>query len=104
ALTSDKTQFVQFTPAAGARGSAVMLMDEGAATAQFFAKDLPPVEGGYTLALVDAGGNVVRTIARINTASGRYVEQYAQVRARPGESFVLKAGSRDGAVMKSRNL
>ncbi|MFT3684189.1 MAG: hypothetical protein QM783_04545 [Phycisphaerales bacterium] len=104
AFTSEKTKFVQFAPSTGARGAAVMLMDEGSATAQFFAKDLPTVEGGYTLALVDAQGNVVKTIAHLNTGASRYVDQYAELHVKPGESFVLKTAARDEAVMRSNNL
>jgi hypothetical protein len=104
AFTSEKTKFVQFAASSGGRGSAVMLMDEGAATAQFFAKDLPAVEGGYTLALVDAQGNVVKTIARLNSGASRYVDQYAEVHVKPGESFVLKTAAQNEAVMQSRNL
>lgn len=105
ALTNEKTQFVQFSPSTSAsRGAAVMLMDESSATAQFFAKDLPPIDGGYTLAVLDAGGHVVRTIARIDSGSSRIYNAYADVRVKPGESFVLKAAAKDEAVMKSKNL
>lgn len=104
-LYSDKTKFVQFSPAtASARGSAVMLVDDGSGSAQFFAKDLPPVEGGYTLALVGPDGQVVRTIARLDTTSNRQMNQFANLKLQPGESFAIKTASQDQTVMKSNNL
>lgn len=104
-LTNDKTQFVQFTPStASTRGAAVMLMDPGSSSAQFFAKDLPQVEGGYTLALLDAGGNVVKTIARIDSPASRVVNQFADIKVKPGESFVLKTAAQNETVMQSNNL
>ena len=105
ALYSSKTEFVQFAPAAaGSRGSAVMLMDAEAESAQFFAKDLPQIDGGYTLALLDPSGNVVRTVARIDSASSRSINQFAGIKVTPGESFVLKAAAQNQAVLQSRNL
>lgn len=105
ALYSDKTEFVQFSPSsAEARGSAVMLMDAEASSAQFFAKDLPQIDGGYTLALLDAGGNVVRTIGRIDSASSRVVDQFANIKVKPGESFVLKSAAQNETILQSRNL
>jgi len=106
ALYSDKTQFVQFSPSntGSPNGAAVMLMDSGSSSAQFFAKDLPQIEGGYTLAVLDASGNVVRTIARIDTPSSRVATQFADIKMKPGESFVLKTASQNQTVMQSRNL
>ena len=105
ALYSDKTKFVQFSPAeANVRSSAVMLMDNENASAQFFAKDLPQIEGGYTLALLDANGKVVKMVARINSESSRVIHQFADIQLKAGESFVLKAAAQDQAVMKSNNL
>lgn len=104
-LTSDKTQFVQFSPAtASARGSALLLLDSDSASAQFFAKDLPHVEGGYTLALLDSSGAVVRTIARIDSQSSRVVNQFANLKVNPGESFALRVAGERQAVLKSNNL
>lgn len=102
-LTSEKTQFVQFSPASGAaRGSALLLLDGESANAQFLAKDLPQIEGGYTLALLDSTGNVVKTIAQIDTQSSRSVKQFANLKIDPGQSLALKSAGE--TVLKSRNL
>jgi len=101
-LTSDKTEFVQFSPAsAEARGSALLMVDGENETGQFFARDLPQIEGGYTLALLDPSGNVVRTIARIDSQSSRVVNQFANLKVSPGQSFVLKSAAQQEAVLKS---
>jgi hypothetical protein len=104
-LTNEKTQFVQFSPAtASARGSALMMVDGEAETAQFFAKDLPQIEGGYTLALVDSSGNVVKTLARIDAQSSRSVNQFANFKVNPGETFALRSVAEQQTVLKSNNL
>lgn len=105
AFYSDKTEFVQFSPASnGAAGMAVMLVDQEGESAQFFAKDLPQVEGGYTLALIGPDGQVVRTIARIEPASSRIVNQFAGLKIAPGQSVALRTAVAEQTVMTSRNL
>jgi hypothetical protein len=81
-----------------------MLMDSAASSAQFFAKDLPQIDGGYTLALLDSGGNVVKTVARIDSSTSRVINQLAGIKVKPGESFVLKAAAQNQTVLQSRNL
>jgi len=105
-LTSGKTQFVQFDAASdGARaGSAVALLDPETETGHFLAKDLPQVDGGYTLALLDPAGNVVKTIARIDTQSSRVVTRLDAVKLTPGQTIALKTAGDRQTVLKGRNL
>jgi hypothetical protein len=101
-LLSPTTRFVKFEApqrGAGDGGLALLLLDEGSRSGQFFCKNLPQSDGNYTLVLVDGDGRVVgdAMVAFRYNGSGIARCDLNEVELSGGKSLALMAPGKAGA-------
>lgn len=108
ALMSNKTEFIKFDVASGAKpgAQAVLLLDPATKTGQFFCRNLPADLGEYQLSVVTPGGQTGDVVLTFQATTGhRAVENIAGLSIPVGSRLVLKAASPDAApVLQSMSL